>query len=233
MIRSPPDVFSLFLSLALAAASSNADEAFKLFEQSEKLYREGKFLEAAELLDRAYTLDPEPTLLFNRARALESAGDLEAAVSVYTLYLEKNPKAGDRLTIERRVETMRGQIAERAELQRLREEEAKRRERERVAAKKLEVAPPSVVAPPVVVEPARSSNAAPWIVAGVGAAGVIAGTVLGVIASGKKNSADEEPVQLRASELADSAGSFQTGANVAFVAGGVIAAGGLVWALID
>lgn len=226
-------MFSLFLSLALAAASSNADEAFKLFEQSEKLYREGKFLEAADLLDRAYTLDPEPTLLFNRARALESAGELEEAVAVYTLYLEKNPKAGDRLTVERRVETMRGQIAERRELQRLREEEARRRESERAASKKLEAAPPPLVAPPVVVEPANDRSAAPWIVAGAGVAGVIAGTVLGVLASGKKSSADEEPVQLRAAELADSASGLQTGANVAFVAGGVIAAGGLVWALVD
>jgi tetratricopeptide (TPR) repeat protein len=226
-------VFSVLLSLVLVAASSNANEAFKLFEQSEKLYREGKFREAAALLERAYTLDPEPTLLFNRARALESAGDLQDAVDAYALYLHKNPKAPDRLTVERRIETMKGQIAERAELARLREEQAKRREELELAAqKKVEPAPPPlVVTEPVAVE-RTSMNPAPWVLVGVGVAGVIAGSVFGLVASGKNSSAEEEPVQTTAAELAGDAKTFQTGANVAYVSGGVVAAGGLVWALL-
>lgn len=244
MIRSKPVVLSIVLSIALfaAAGGGSSKEAFKLFAQSEKLYRAGKFREAADLLEKAYALDPEPTLLFNRARALESAGDLAEAVVAYSLYLEKYPKAKDRVTVERRIETMRSQLAERAELDRLRLEEAKRKETPVEKPKSVELAPRdpalehqqnAIVAKPIVVEPARSASPAPWIVAGAGVAGVITGAVLGVLASGKNNSAKDEPEQMRAQELIDSAHGLSLGANIAFIAGGVVAGGGLIWAITD
>src|SRR5688500_3941422 len=69
------------------ARGSDLDRAVVLFEESERAYNAGEFAEAATLLRRAYELHPDPTLLFNLARALEGMGDLDGAIETYERYL--------------------------------------------------------------------------------------------------------------------------------------------------
>jgi tetratricopeptide (TPR) repeat protein len=95
--------------------------ALHLFQESEAKYRLGHFREAAEILKQAYEAYPEPILLYNLARALESDGDLEGATQAYSQYLDVEKKAIDRGAIERRIATIKGQIAERQRLARERE----------------------------------------------------------------------------------------------------------------
>lgn len=223
---------ALFVLLALvgsprgvSAQTTSEDRklAIELFEESERRYRDGEFAAAAMLLREAYEIDPAPTLLYNLARALESEGDLEGAVEAYRRYVKAEPDARDRIAIDKRIENIERQIAEREALEARLE-----------AAKKQEVAPPPPPPPPVVVvEPDEVvvGSPAPWIVAGIGGAVVVSGAVLGVLASGRHGEAESAAAQLDAQNLADEAGGLATGANVAFVAGGVIIGAGLVWGI--
>lgn len=99
--------------------------------------------------------------------------------------------------------------------------------------------------PPVVVTPApppddtlRSTS---YVVGGVGAAGLIAGTVLGVVALSKASSVKDActayphcPPSSRddVQSKDDSARAFGTASTIAFVAGGVLLAGGVVLYLV-
>jgi hypothetical protein len=79
----------------------------------------------------------------------------------------------------------------------------------------------------------RRPSAFPWIVAGAGVVGVGAGVVLGVLSHGHYVDARDEPLRTPAETEYSSAQSFATGANVAFIVGGVLAAAGLAWGLVD
>jgi tetratricopeptide (TPR) repeat protein len=223
--------------IAFAAKPSKADrkKAIQLFKSSQEAYRKGQFREAADLLEEAYVLDPNPTLLFNKARALESIGDNEGTIDAYRRYLEADPQAQDRAAIEQRIANLEKQIESKKELERQAEEERKRREQ-------LELTPPPPPPPPPPLDrppppsPAsetRSVSPWPWVILGVGAAGAGTGGVLGAMAQSKHSAAVDEPVQMTAASLSDQADSFALGANVAFGVGGAIAAAGLIWGIID
>jgi tetratricopeptide (TPR) repeat protein len=196
---------------AAAQAESSNPEAFALFEESRELYREGRFAEAADRLERAYAIDPAPVLLYNLARARESNGDVDQAIDAYRRYLEEEPSTRDRGAIERRLETLERQRAE------------------RLAAENPREPPPPVV----VVAPESGPSAWPWITLGVGGASLIAATLMGVFASASHDDAVAEPSFSQAVSLQDRAETFALTANVLFAAGGAIAIAGLVWGILD
>lgn len=70
------------------ARADDRDQALALFEQSDKAYKAGNFEEAAKLLREAYSLYPEPLLLYNLGRAQEGMGDSRGAVQSYEQYLQ-------------------------------------------------------------------------------------------------------------------------------------------------
>lgn len=215
----------LVAPLARAEPSKAAKkEAFRLFGESEKRYREGKFEEAATLLRRAYELDPAPTLLFNLARALESAGDLAGAVDGYRKYLAADPKAKDRGAIEKRLATLEAQLAERAELARIKEADPP--EPPRVATR-------DHTAVTSTKPSERSLHPAPLVLGGVGAAGLLAGGILGIMAGGKRSAAEDEPDFQTAQRFDDDARGLATGANVAFATGGAVLTAGIVWLALE
>src|SRR5262245_469757 len=83
--------FSVLVALAVAlvgapthaAGKKPKDKAGQLFDEGDKLYKQGQFAEAADRFSRAYEIDPEPTLLYNLARAYENMGELEKASQTY------------------------------------------------------------------------------------------------------------------------------------------------------
>lgn len=145
-------------------------------------------------------------LLYNMGRAYEGLGDLGAAAQAYEDFLRADPKAPDRGALERRIATLRRQLAEREALR-------ARAERDK--------------------HPPSSPSAVPWIVAGVGAAGVAAGVVFGVMSSQKHDDAVKEPTYREAQRLDDQSRSYATVANVSLIAGGVVLALGVVWGILD
>src|SRR5438132_8438537 len=98
--------------LAAAATASQAQpddhkaRALALFADSDKAYKAGEFERAGELLRAAYDLYPEPILLYNLGRALESTNDHPGAIDAYERYLKASPEAKDRGAVERRIAMM-------------------------------------------------------------------------------------------------------------------------------
>lgn len=204
----------LTLPLVSASGTARADDvqtardarALELFEKSEAAYEAGRFADAIALLRQSYDIKKEPVLLYNMGRAYEGLGDLGAAASSYESFLWAVPNTPDRGALERRIATLRRQLAEREAL----EKEAKRRDAQ-----------------------ARSASAVPWIVAGVGVAGIVTGTVFGVMSGQRNDDAKLEPTYVEAERLQSQAESYATVANIGFIAGGVVLAIGVVWGVLD
>jgi tetratricopeptide (TPR) repeat protein len=191
-----------------ARADSDETRAFSLFEQSERAYERGRFDEALVLLRRSYELKPEPVLLYNMGRAYEGLGDLASAATSYETFIAAQPTTPDRGALERRIATLRNQIAEREALK-------KQAERDRATEKP------------------RGPSSVPWIVAGVGAASIGAGGVVGWLAVNKHDEASKEPTYVAADRLQSEASSLATTANVFFIVGGAVLTVGLVWGILD
>jgi len=193
------------------AAAPSPDElrAHEIYQQGAAAYREGRFKEAEALLLQAYALAPKSVLLYNLARVYEGTGDFAKAADAYSRYLDAEPGARDRGAITQRIATLRSEIAERERLKREHDTAAAEPERGRPA--------------PVVV---------PWIVAGVGVAGLATGGVFGILASSKHSDAQAEYFQQDAARAQADAASYRDVANVFFVAGGILAVGGAVWAVL-
>jgi tetratricopeptide (TPR) repeat protein len=191
--------------------------AVMLFEESETAYNEGRFEEAAAMLRRAYELNPDPVLRYNLARALEGAGDLDGAIEHYEGYLEESPDASDAGAVEARVRTLR-------------------RQRDALAdgdADEEDVEESDELVDEAPADEGGGVSLAPWLVAAGGAAVVGVGAIFGALSQSKANAAQDEPVQETAQSLHDQASTFATLANVFFVVGGVVAAVGVTWGVID
>ncbi len=206
---------------AAAQSGKSADQrAVELFEKSVEAYRAGEFAKSVELLKQAYALKPAAVLIYNLARAYEGLGRLDEAVRAYEDYLAKEPKPQDRGAIEKKVATLKAQIAER---------ERMKREQEESARKGSEPAP----SPALAATPPEKRSATPWIVAGIGGAIVIGGGVVMIMAKTKHDEADREPIQTKSDSLADDAKSLSTVGSVVMLGGAAVLAGGVVWAILS
>jgi len=225
-------VFAIALVLVGPAyAEDNRDKALKLFEDSNKAYKSGKFEEAADLLKKAYALFPEPLLLYNLGRAQEGLGDPQGALDSYKQYLAQAKQVDDRGAIERRIETLEAQIekqkADAEEAKRMAEEQARlqaeqerlRREREEQRGREREE----------IDDRTPVEKYGPWTVMGVGGALVGTGLIFGIRSGAKHDDAVAAPAQRDAESLQASAQHYATVANVLFVTGGLVVAGGVAW----
>ncbi|MBL9023845.1 MAG: hypothetical protein JNL21_16745 [Myxococcales bacterium] len=196
-----------------AGEGSDTERAEKLFAESAEAYKAGRFERAIELLEEAHRLTGEPVLLFNLAKAHEGRGDLPKAIEAYDAYLRDAKLVPDRGAIEERLKTLRAQVASRSELE-------KKAEAERLRAERAERDRPS-------------PSPVPWVLAGVGVAGLVTGAALGVVAKGKEEDAGDAANQVEASDIRDEAERFALGANVAFGIGGAVLTGAIIWGIVD
>jgi tetratricopeptide (TPR) repeat protein len=214
-------IFALVFGVCTAPAyADDRDKALQLFEDSDKAYKAGEFERATDLLREAYTLYPEPLLLYNLGRAQEGLGDAAGAVESYERYLDTAKQIKDRGAIERRIATLRAQLekAERDERRRIADEERRRRE----AEERERNPPPIVVRSPL-------ETYGPWITMATGGAVVATGLFFGVHAQATHDDALATPIQRDAAALQESAERSARIANVLFVIGGVALAGGIGW----
>jgi tetratricopeptide (TPR) repeat protein len=196
------------------------ERAVSLFQRSEDSYKAGRFDESIALLREAYALKPEPVLLFNLGRCYEAKDDLPDAIDAYGRYLARAPDK-DRPAVERRLTTLRRQLVDREALEARHQDELRR------------------LANAQLVERARLSEARrgatlllPKVIVGTGGAGLVAGAVFAGLALARQSAAESEPSQLNAEQDLQTGRTFATGANVAFVAGGVLVAAGVVWWIV-
>jgi len=224
----------VLVAVLLAAATAHADDkaakrrAGELAAEAAQHYKRGEFEVSAALVRQAYGLYPEPNLLYNLARSLEGMGDKKGALEAYQQYLATAKDIEDRGALERRVATLQAELAA----------------ANKPAEPSEPVAPPPVPAPrpapapapapaPVVVVPPVDREEPPsrWPLAviGVGVVTVAGGGGCALLANSRHDDATNAAGALDAQSLQNSAQHYATIANVLFVAGGVIAVGGLVW----
>lgn len=77
----------ILLTLLAAGLAFANPKAKALAKDADKLYRENRYKEAAEKLQGAYDLDANPVYLYNIARALDQAGEIEASLEAYRKYV--------------------------------------------------------------------------------------------------------------------------------------------------
>jgi tetratricopeptide (TPR) repeat protein len=231
-------VLAALIATTAAPATARADKpaspqarAAELFKSSADAYRDGNFQRTADLLKEAYGLDPQPVLLYNLGRAYEGLGDVDAAIATYEKYLAADPKTRDRGAIEQRLTTLRRQRDEKGTLEKQRDEERRRAEETAKAAAEEQERQRQREAKRD-KEPRRRS-VGPYIVGGVGVAGLAAGAVVGLMATSAHDSATSERVQKTAIDQQDDAKTYATVSTVSFVAGGVLLAAGVTWWFLD
>lgn len=210
---------------AAGERAGDREQALELFEEALEHYRAGRFRQAADLLLRARELHAEPVLLYNLARAYEGLGELDNALDAYVRYLEEQPDAKDRGAIERRIETLREQIAERDRLARERAEREQRAQREPGA----QTSGPGPGEPPA----EQGLSAWPWVLAGAGVGVLAAGTALGVLSQRRRDEAGDDPVHRSAQRSFEQAEDFALAANVSFAVGGALVAAAATWITVE
>jgi tetratricopeptide (TPR) repeat protein len=220
-------VFIALIATSVLPRCARADrptaeaEARNLTVQAKTAFDAGHFTEAAALLVRAYAISPSSTLLYNMGRAYQQAGDRSNAIDAYQRYLATESAPPDEGAIRHTIQQLQDEIAKEGALA----ERAEREERERRQAQAARIE---------AEERARHApNALPWIVAGTGVGGLVAGGVFGALAAGAHRDAASDPDVDSALSKQSSAKSLATISNVAFIAGGTVALSGLLWGILD
>lgn len=187
-------VFCVTMVSAQQARVSREQErqARTLFETGQRYYQEGLFAQATVEWEKSYAVIPRTATLYNLYVGYRDGGDLPNAIRALKLYLEKSGAIEDRPVLEAKVQSMEAELKAKqdAEAERVRQEEATRAaeaeaEQARMAALDAERAAEEARA-----EAQRSREASrarptwPWILAGVGGAMLVGGTVTGVMAMG-------------------------------------------------
>ncbi len=229
----PRVVLACGLALALhvvapaAALAQPRDEASQralvLVERGRLAYKEGRFDDAALLLKEAYAIKAEPVLLYNIARAHEGKGDLDKAIAEYDRYLA-TAAVPDRPQIEGKVAALRARVEETRRGEAAAADQAARDARERDARERDARRPTGEI-------PFSPPNLIPWVIASGGVLVIGAGAVVGVLALGE--APDGDASQVDAVDQQESAESLATVSTVLFIAGGVIAAAGVTWGVVD
>jgi tetratricopeptide (TPR) repeat protein len=220
---------------APAPPPSREDQARELYKKGMTHYELGEFDTAIDEFKRAYALTSAPGLLFNLAQVYRMKKDPEQAVYFYRTYLRLVPNAPNRADVE-------ALIAENQAL--LDEARAKKRAADEAAAAAAAAAaapatPTRAVAP---MSPAPPPRRRPWraeLISGaaVGALGV--GALATAVALGARASSDaskissanaqgDVPWDSAKQQLYRDGQSSATAATVLYVAGGVVAATGVV-----
>lgn len=174
------------LTFALTVLLSAAPSARQLVDDAQKAYAKGDYSEAARLLEAASKQDPSGRILFNLARALEKANEVEKAIVIYETYLDR-PDA--------ELQAMKRARKALAALYRLKPAAAKEEpkpavieppppppEEKPVAPTPVEPVKEVVAPPPVVVTPVVEPAPRPLRIAGI--VGLISGGVVAGVGVG-------------------------------------------------
>lgn len=88
------------------------EEARRRYAQGSEFYRRGRFAEAVAEFSEAYSLWPNPTILYALGQAYEGQSDVNRAIETYQRYLQVAPE-GDlrRQDAELHIEALRGLLA--------------------------------------------------------------------------------------------------------------------------
>jgi tetratricopeptide (TPR) repeat protein len=242
-------VLAPLLFPVLARADEHRFE--RLVTDATTAFGNGEFEKAIELAEEAYSIRNDPQLLYNIARAHEALGNLDRAIEHYRRYLAA-PEAKNVNVVKGRILALETQLGERIRLEGERLETKGERESARAAYRKYLMTLPTArdraeierrirdlgrpLPPKAELEtgvPETRMNPWPLVTLGAGVLVVGAGSAFAVLSRNKYDDAENARDGERTVALTDDGDRYTDFANVAFVAGGVIVAGGVTWWLLQ
>lgn len=182
-----------------------------LFRRGAAAYGTDDFASAADYFSRAYALSHEPGMLYNLALSQQRAGDVDGAITSYRAFLEAVPDAPERTEVELSLATL---------------------ERLQASEREREAAPPSP-AEVIVAPPRHELSPVPFVVTGLGVAGLAVATAFGVVAADRHDAAVAAPSQAAALGLAHERDDYALAANVMWAVSGTVALAGAIWLVVD
>lgn len=216
-----PLVAALLAVLTAGPVAAQDDDARRsaidLTRRAQTAYDAGQFDDAVELLEAAYRVFPEPTILYNLARSREAQGDDEGAIEAYRGYLEERADADNADQARARLAVLERRVEERRAL-------------EQAARPPPPDEPPEPDAP---AEEGSSVSPAPWIVAGLGAVGLGVGVGVGLLAVDRADQASNAPDHRTAFPLAEESRDLELVANVTLAIGGAVFLAGVIWGIVE
>lgn len=160
-------ILALALALPSVALAQDAapeltpeqiDRARNHFNAGLAYYEDGRWENAAREFEESYRITRHPDVLYNVAQSYDRLDRHDEAIAAYRGYLEQQPNASDRATVERRIEELEARVAA---------ERSDPAEQPASAPSSPETESPSIV---------------PYVVLGVGGALAIAAGITGAMA---------------------------------------------------
>jgi tetratricopeptide (TPR) repeat protein len=216
------------------ADETDEELAKRYYKLGETLYHRSEFEGALKQFKRSYDLSKKAALLFNIARCHESLGQHAEAVAAYEAYLESNPRNTE--NVRMRIKNLRRLI----EKNKQDEPPQPAPDEPKVTATQTpteDVEREAPAAPTAADDRSRPLRLTGWILAGSGAALLVTGTVMGVMARSKQS--ELEDANTAGEEYRDYKGTHDQGdaLNKACIAtlvvGGLAAAAGAVLVVLD
>lgn len=217
-------VSSASLLLAVTVAGQPTKDAEKrslaLYASAKKHYDEHQYELAASELRDAYELNPKATLLFNLGLSYRKLGDTARAREAFVKCASTSTEADEKERCS-------------SQADKIDKESATPSPSSSVSAPPVVPPKPTAATSGALAPPPIPRSSAPFVLMGVGGAGLVAGAVLSVVATTKHQAAIDDPSQAGTIDKNAAAKSFAIGADVAFAAGGAAAIAGLIWAIAD
>lgn len=234
-LRAAPAPAPAATPAATPAAPAEGESFEELVEQARGKFKDKDYTGAVALFERAYSIQPEPAILFNIGRIHEEANNVDAAIAYYEKFIaDPNVDMGQRDKAMQRLQFLEKVVEIR------KKEEAKRN-------------PQPVKEPPKTDKPTDASGPQPgpqvqpgtdkpqqnkllrpigYAMFGTGAALVIGGAIAGGLAKRQHNAfGDAETLEARR-DAAERGKGLAAAADGLFIAGGVLAAVGIILLVI-
>ena len=225
------------MAVALLSTAKLSDETAKAhFRAGTGYYRAGRFAEAGDEFMKSYELSKRPELLFNAYVAYRDVGDDKKAASALRGYLDSEKKIDDRTNLQARLQTLETRLAALEERDRALNEKEAEAEAARQAAKEAEAKNSAALAG---TGESKGAGLGPWILIGAGGAAIVGGVITGLITNSKVSDIEKNcpndlcPGTYDLDEESGSAESMAAVTDVLFIGGAAMAAGGLIWYLLD
>jgi len=238
---------AVLLASSVADAAPKGASARAQFDTGVTAYTKGDYPAAAEALGASFVLEADPETLFAWAQTERKLGHCDRAIELYTKLLKMSFPAENKEAVKVQIGECKAIIAEEKKAEKLKATEAKSKatDKKPVETKPAEQPRPPPVEPPPpvqqpIAQPPPHEEAKPegrtWWKDPVGGALVGAGAIgigLGIVFLVQGNAADSDKERAMSyaeyESLASRAESRGRLGVISLVAGGALAAGGVVW----
>lgn len=217
------------LSVFGSVGRAQYSEARALYEAGVAAFEDGRYQDALERWESAYSRDPRPQLLFNLGTAAERLARFEDARAYYRLYLEQAPDAPNITEVRSRLARLDAQIAS-----------TERRNTPEIADEPVRALPVAEETPAEVdasTESSAASPVGPVVTMSLGGGLLIAGAVMAAVAQSRHSFLTEQcPMGRCPPELRDDADELDRAAlaaDVLVMSGAAAALGGVLWFLLQ